>query len=134
MTSSSMVAHVARGIDGAGRVRHRRIAKHAHDVEQRVGVAERRDVEQRGGARLPAAGAAHVGEFDRRRRVFLRIEERGQLVEARSGTRETPTLASCLPAGAGRLPGARQELEERGLARGGKSNEAGSQHVRSAHR
>ena len=93
--------HVARGIDGAGRVRHGRIAKHAHDVEQRVRVAERRDVEQGGGAGLPGRGAPHVGEFDGRRRVFLRVEERGQLVEARSGTRETPTLASCFPAGRG---------------------------------
>ena len=47
--------HVARGIDGTGRVRHRRIAEHAHDVEQRVGVAERGDVEQGGGAGLSAA-------------------------------------------------------------------------------
>ena len=34
--------HVARRIDGAGGVRHRRVAEHPHDVQQRVGVAEGR--------------------------------------------------------------------------------------------
>ena len=38
-------AHVARGIDGSRRVRHRRIAKQADDVKQRVSVAKRCDVE-----------------------------------------------------------------------------------------
>ena len=93
--------HVARGIDGAGGVRHRRIAKHAHDVEQRVGVAERRDVEQRRGAGLAGGGAAHVGEFDRRGRVFLRIEERGELVEARIGHARDADVGVLLPAGRG---------------------------------
>ena len=53
-------------------MRHRWIAEHAHDVEQRVGVAERRDVEERGGAVFRSGRAAHVGEFDRRRGVLLR--------------------------------------------------------------
>ena len=81
MSSSSIVAHVARRIDRAGRVRHRGIAKHADDVQQRVGVAERRDVEQRLRAGLRAADAGDVGELDRRRHVLARVEQRGQPIE-----------------------------------------------------
>ena len=52
-------------------MRHGRIVKHPDDVQQRVGVAERRDVEQRGRSRLCAGDATHVGEFHRRGDVFL---------------------------------------------------------------
>ena len=76
-------AHIARGIDGSRRVRHRRIAKQADDVQQRVGVAKGRDVEQRGRTRPHARGTAHVGELDRRRHVFLGVEQRRQLIQTR---------------------------------------------------
>ena len=50
---------VARRIDRAGRVRHRRILERAQDVDERVGVLVRDDVDQRLGAgRL--AGDGHV--------------------------------------------------------------------------
>ena len=52
MTSSSIVRTSRAGSTDARRMRHRRIAKHPDDVQQRVGVAERRDVEQRLRARL----------------------------------------------------------------------------------
>ena len=62
-------------------MRNRGIAEHADDVEQRVGVAERRDVEQRLRAGLRAADAGDVGELHRRRHVLARVEERRQPIE-----------------------------------------------------
>ncbi len=40
-------ADVAGRIDRTGGMRNRRVAEHANDVEQGIGVAKRRDVEQR---------------------------------------------------------------------------------------
>ena len=57
MTSSSIVRTSRAGIDGTRRMRHRGIAEHPDDVQQRVGVAERRDVEQRLRARLAPVDA-----------------------------------------------------------------------------
>ena len=57
------------------------IAKHANDVQQRVGVAERCDVEKGRRADLRAADAGDVRELDRRRHMLARIEERRQPVE-----------------------------------------------------
>ena len=85
MTSSFHRPHVARGIDGTGRVRHRGIAEQAHDVKERVGVAERGDVEQGRRAGLARGRAAHIGEFDGRGGVLFRVEEGCQAVEPRIG-------------------------------------------------
>ena len=81
-------------------MRHRRIAEHADDVQQRVGVAERRDVEERLRAGLRAADAGDVGEFDRGRHVLARIEERREPVEPLVGhaRRRRRSLPPCRPA------------------------------------
>ena len=79
MTSSSIARDVARGIDRSCRVRHRGIAEHADDVQQRVGVAERRDVEQRLRAGLRRRRAGDIGELHGRRHLLARVEQRRQL-------------------------------------------------------
>ena len=71
------------------------------------------------GAGLRAGGAAHVGELDRRRHVLLRVEERGQPIEALVGHARDADVGVLLPAGPRRLAGAGQQLEEGGLARRG---------------
>jgi hypothetical protein len=74
-------AYVPRGIDRPRGMRYGRIAEHPYDVEQRVGVAERRDVQQRCGARAGARDPRDVGEFDCRRDVFTRLEQRREPVQ-----------------------------------------------------
>ena len=71
--------HVARRVDRACRVRHRRIAEHPDHVQQGVGVAERRDVEQRLRAGLGAPRAGDVREFHGGRHALARIEQSRQL-------------------------------------------------------
>jgi hypothetical protein len=126
-------AHVTRRIDGSRRVRHRGIAKHADHVQERVGVAERSDVEQRRGTRLRAGCAAHVGELDGGRHVLLRVEQRRQAIEAIVGHAGDADVRFLFAAGAGGFAGAGEQLKESSLARRRESNEAGSQHGRSAH-
>ena len=64
-------ADVARaGSRDAGRMRHRRITKHPDHVQQRVGVPERRDVEQGGRSGRDAGDAADIRELHRRRDVL----------------------------------------------------------------
>jgi hypothetical protein len=58
-----------------------RIPEQADDVQQRVGVAERRDVEQRLRPGLATRHARDIGELDRGRHVLARIEERRQAIE-----------------------------------------------------
>jgi hypothetical protein len=74
---------IARRVEAAVRVRDGLVAKEPHDVEQRVGVAEGRDVEQGPGARLRRA--RHVGELDGRRHALPRVEHPRQPVETRVG-------------------------------------------------
>ena len=93
--------HVTAGIDRAGRVRHRGIAEHPDDVQERVGVAERRDVEQRLRARPardgPAMSANSTVAGTRLRGLNSAVSRSSRS----SGTRETPTFASPLPPGRG---------------------------------
>jgi len=56
------------------------VAEQAHDVQQGVGVAERRDVEQVFGAGLRRA--RHVGKLHGGRHTAPRVEERGEPIEA----------------------------------------------------
>ena len=130
MTSSSIVLHVARGIDRARRMRHRRIAEHPHDVQQCVGVAERRDVEQRLRAGLRAAGAGDVGEFHRRRHALARVEQRREPVEPLVGHARDADVRFRLAARARRFARAGQQLEEGGFARRGKADQSCTEHVR----
>jgi hypothetical protein len=62
-------------------VRNRRIAKHANDVEEGIGIAERREVEKRLCTGLRAACPGNVGELDRCRHVLLRLEESREAIE-----------------------------------------------------
>ena len=112
MTSSSIARTSRAGSIDAGGMRNRGIAEHADDVEQRVRVAERRDVEQRLGAGAGAGGAGHVGELDRRRHALAGIEERGEPVEALVRDARDADVRVRLAARPWRLAGARQELEE----------------------
>ncbi len=108
---------------------HRGIAKHAHDMQQRIGVAERREIEQRLGAGLGAAGAGDVGELHRRGHVLARIEERRQAIEAGIGDAGNANVGFRLSPGPRRLARARQQLKERRLARRRESKQACSEHV-----
>ncbi len=112
-----------------GRMGHRRIAKHADDVEQRVGVSKRRDIEQSGRADFRAADAGDVGELDGRRYVFARIEERGELIESIVGHTRDADVRLRLTGRARRLARAGQQLKQRGLSRGWKSDQTGTKHV-----
>ena len=73
--------NVACRIDRSGRVRHGGVAEHPHDVQQRVGVPEGRQIEHRLRAGLRAARAGNVSELHRRRHVLFRVEERCQTIE-----------------------------------------------------
>ena len=115
-------------------MRHGGIPEHPDDVQERVGVAKRRDVEKSGRAGLRASGAPHVGKFHGGRHVLFRIEQSRQPVQPLVRDPGDPDVRLLLAAGARRLSGAGQELEEGGLSRGRESNEAGAQHGRSAHR
>ena len=102
-------------------------AEHPDHVQQRVGVAKRRDVEQRLGATLRAGHAGDVRELHGGRHPLARVEQRGQLIEPFVRDPGHPTFASALPPRAG-LADAGQELEERRLAGRRKSDEACTQH------
>ena len=97
------------------------IAEHPHDVQQRVGVAERRDVEQRLRARLrPAGGAGDVGELHRRGHALARVEQRRQPVEPLVGDARDADVRVGLAAGRGASLRAGEELEEAVLPDEGK--------------
>ncbi len=94
-------------------MRDRRIAKRPHDMQERVGIAVRDDVEQGGGV---AAARRHVGELDRGRHALLRLKQRRQLVEAIVGYAGDAHVRLGATGRARRLAGARHQLKERGLA------------------
>ena len=105
--------NVACRIDRSRRVRHGGIAKHPHDVQQRVGVPERRQIEHRLRAGLRAARAGNVRELHRRRHVLFRIEECCQTIEPLVGHAGHANVRFGLAALPGRFAGARQQLKER---------------------
>jgi len=114
-------------------VRHGRITKHPDNVQQRVRIAKRRDVEQRSGTCAHATCPAHVGELHSGGHVLLRLEEVCQPVEPFVRDAGHPDIRLLFAGGPGRLARAGQQLEEGGLPGSGKPNEACSEHVGSAH-
>ena len=82
-------------------MRHRRIAKHAHDVQQRVGVAERRDVEQRLRAAFAPADTAMSANSTVAGTCLRGIEQRGQRVEPLVGHARDADVGFGLAARAG---------------------------------
>ena len=118
MTSSSIVRTSRAGSTEPAACGTDGIAEHADDVEQRVGVAERRDVEQGGGAASSPPAAPPMSANSTVAGVcFFGLEERGERSRRSSGTRETPDVRVLLPGRPGSLAGARQQLEQGGLAR-----------------
>ena len=128
MTSSSIARTSRAGSTEPAGCGDRRIAEHPDHVQQRVGVAERRDVEQRLRAGLRARHAGDVGELHGGRHPLARVEQRGQLIEAFVGHPRHAHVRVRLAASRGRVADAGQELEERRLAGGRKSNQACTQH------
>jgi hypothetical protein len=94
-------------------MRHGGIAKRAHHMEQRVRVAVRDDVHER--FRVAASGG-HVREFDRGWHALLRVEQRRQPVEALVGDPRDADVRFGAALRSRRLPGAREQLKEGGLA------------------
>ena len=90
------------------------------------------DVEQGGGAAPCRPAPPMSANSTVAGHVLLRIEERGQLIEALVGDAGDADVGVLLAAGAGRLAGAGQQLEEGGFTRRGKANESGAEHDRSA--
>ena len=115
---------IARGIDRARRVRDRRIAKRANDVDERVGVLVAGNIDER--LRPRARGGDDVGELDSRRHPFLRVVHRGQLVQPLVGDFGDPDIHVALAAR--RLVNARHQLKESGFSAGRKANQRRAQH------
>ena len=86
--------------------------KHADDVEERVGVAERRHIEQRLGARLGASGTGNVGELNGGGDALFRVEQRGELVQAIVRHARHPDTGLGLPTGSRCVTGAGQKLKK----------------------
>ena len=130
MSSSSIVRTSRAGSTRAGGMRHRRdrgTCARRGAARRRCGTAPRRAAPA--APALRAAGAGDVGELDGRGHVLLRVEQRGQLVEALVGHARHADVRVGLPAGARRVAGAGQQLKERGLARRRKPNESCAQHT-----
>ena len=89
---------VTRGIHRSRRVRHRLVAKRAHDVHQRVSVLVRGNVNEC--LRTRARRRDQIGEFDGRGNAFARVVHRREDVEARVRHFEMPIATSPLPRGA----------------------------------
>jgi hypothetical protein len=107
---------VARGIDGAGRMRHGFVAKRAHDVHERIGVFVVRDVHER----LRAAGFRDhrdVRELHGRGHALLRVVHAREHVEAIVGHLRDPDPYIALAARS--VAGTGHELKEGGLSAGG---------------
>ena len=106
------------------------VAKRAHDVHERVGVAERRHVEQCLGRCVP--GARQVGELDRGRHPPRGDEQSREPVEPRVGHPRHADRRLDLPvtAAPGGVVVARHQVEEGGLAGRRESNQRSAQHVR----
>ncbi len=125
---------IARGIDGAARMRHRRILEGANDVHEGVGVLVGGDVDERRGA----AGARRhreVGELHRRRHPLLRVVHRREAIEPRVGhLRDADGRLALAVRRAPGFPDAGHELKEGGLAAGSEANEDCSEHGRNPHR
>ena len=105
--------------------------RHADDRETRAprAAARRRcDTRRRRRASSPRRARRHVGELHRGRHALLRLKQRGQPVEPVVGHRRRRRWPRPCRA-FGRGVHARQELEERGLARGRKTDQSGAQHV-----
>jgi hypothetical protein len=111
---------IARGIDAA-LGRHRVAREIAHDCEQRIAVAHAREqIDALAG--LAVSRRDRVDELDLRVGRLLRLEQRGQLVDALIGHLHDAQLlaaALCGAGGAGVCSGAlHEDLEQRGLAGG----------------
>ena len=116
------------GSTDARRMRHRRIAEHAHDVQQRVGVAEGA-TSSSACAPVCAPPAPAISANSTVAGTCLRgLNSAVSRSSRSSGTRETPTFASALPLAARRFADAGQELEEGGLAGEGNPIRACSEH------
>ena len=113
--------------DGLGVMGDAGVAEGAHDVNERVGVAKRGDVEQGLGGR--ATRRRQVRELDGGRRVLARAVQLGQAVEPL--VRHLRDAHARLELGVprpGSLALARHQLEEGGLPRGGEADQGGPQH------
>ena len=118
---------VARRIHRARRMRHRLVAKRAHDVHERVGVLVVGHVHER----LRAAGLGHhrdVGELHGGRHALLRVVHPGEHVEPIVGDLRDPDLDVALAARS--VAGAGHELKEGGLSAGGEPDQRGAKHER----
>ena len=118
-------ARIARRIDRRVRMRHRGIAKRAHDVQQRVRVAIRHDVDER--LRV-AAARGHVRELHRGRHALLRLKHRRQLIEPVVGHARHADVGLGFAVRARGFVDAGEQFEEGGLAGTGETNQAGAQH------
>jgi hypothetical protein len=100
-------------------MRHHRIAKRAHDVQQCVGVAIRHHIEQRHSF---AARGRHVCELHRRGGPLFRLEHCGQLIEPCVRNARHADVCLGLAVRTGGFPSAREQLKEGGLSGRGESD------------
>ena len=108
------------GIDLAGDVDDVGILEAAHDVHDRVGLADVREELVAEALALRRAGdeARDVDELDRRREIFSRLRDLGERVEARVGHRHDADvrLDRAERIVLGRDAGLGERVEQRGLA------------------
>ena len=119
---------VTRRIHRSGRMRDRRIVERAQNVNERVGILECGDVDER----LAAPGLdghRDIRELDGRRHAFFRVVHRGQAIE--TGVRHLRNADRRLAFAvrdARRLPNAGHELKESGFSGLAKSDKRRTQH------
>src|SRR5262249_48629081 len=107
---------IAEWIDRTGGVGDVLVAERTDDVQQRIRIAERGDVEEiLGPAR---ADAGNVGTLHGRRGLLLRVVHRGQTVQSlvRYPRDSNVGFNFSVLSRAGRLAGARHQTEERGFS------------------